>query len=142
ALAHLEKGSYREAVSALVKTTQLDPKHAAAQLKLAEVLAATHDKQLLEEGERRLQDLLSTRPDYVDASTALAIVESELGHGASAEKGLELTLEKQPQNLHAAMALARLKVARKDVAGAEEVLKTLASRNSQSVDAANILADF
>jgi len=141
-LAHLERAGYGEAVAALVKATQLDPKHAGAQLKLAEVLAATHDRRLLEEGEKRLRDLVNTRPDDVDALATLAVVESQLEEPERAERRLEQTLEKFPQNLKAISALARLKLARKDFAGVEEVLKEALSKNPRSMDVALSLADF
>src|SRR5579871_5119427 len=49
ALAYLAEGDFASAAANLERATVLKPRHAAAQLKLAEVLAASRDKRVLEE---------------------------------------------------------------------------------------------
>lgn len=80
-LAYLSSGNLRSAYSALVHATELNPKHSAAQLKIAELLSSSQDVNagLLENAEKRAENILSVTPDNADALTALGFAEFRLG---------------------------------------------------------------
>ena len=121
-IALLDSGRPNEAVAALMKATQLNANHVGAQVKLAELMAMSGNRNAIAAGEKRMRAVLSASPDNVDALDALAIAEFQLGKPEDAEKHLQQALEKLPQNLKSSVILAKLDVARRDPKGAEEVL--------------------
>ena len=124
---HLAEYDIDGAAYYLRKACELNPKHTAAQLKLAELMSTSRSKELVEEAQRRTRDLLAVLPDEVDALDVLAVTELRLGKLESAEAHLEEALLKAPNHLRSSVALAQTKLARKDVAGAEDVLKRAAA---------------
>ena len=141
-LAYLAAGSVTEGVGALVKATTLDPKHAGAQVTLAELLASSQDKTLLEDARKRVQEVLSAAPAQSDALTALALTESRLGDLRSAEEHLREALQASPASLKASIVLARIKLGQRDPAGAEAALRAVVTQTPQSVDARLAMAEF
>jgi cytochrome c-type biogenesis protein CcmH/NrfG len=83
-LAYLAMGNGKSAVAAFLRAATLNPKHAGAQLKIAELMTASGKKDLLEDAARRLQDLLVATPDNVAAIDTLALAEFELGKSEDA----------------------------------------------------------
>jgi tetratricopeptide (TPR) repeat protein len=142
ALVHIAKGEIRTAYGLLTKATQLDPKHAGAQLQLAafQVLGSSESKDLLSDAQARVQGVLANTPDDPKALDMLAITEYRMGKVDDARRDLEKALEKSPQQLKSAVNLAGLKLMQKDPSGAEAVLKTAVQSAPQSVDAALALA--
>lgn len=122
-LAYLAAGSPGNGIASLRKATELNPRHQRAQLKLAELMAATGDKELLEQASGRLQAVLSASPDNSEANDALALAEWKLGKSAEAIGRLEDTLRKFPSRLQTSVELARVKLAQKDWAAAERILR-------------------
>src|SRR5829696_2692101 len=57
-LANLGLRNYRLATSSFQKATQLNPKHVEAQIKLAELMNVTDNKELLTQSETRMQEVL------------------------------------------------------------------------------------
>ena len=141
-LAYLASGNVTEGVTALVKATSVDPEHASAQVKLAELLAGSKDKTLLEDGRKRLQDVLSARPADSDALTALALTETRLGDIQGAEEHLRGALRSSPTSLKAAVVLARIKLGQRDIPGAEGVLRSAIQESPRSPDAHLAMAEF
>lgn len=141
-LAHLGAGDVRAAVTHLLKAAELNPKHLAAQIKLAEMMDSSGNRVVLAEAEKRAQGALVSAPGNADALNALAIAEWKLGDEKSAQEHLEEAFAKFPQNLKAAVSLAKVKLARKDIAGAEEVLKKTAAQNPPSGAAVRALGAF
>ena len=144
-LAYLSSGNLRSAYSALVHATELNPKHSAAQLKIAELLSSDSqdvDASLLENAEKRAENILSVTPDNADALTALGFAEFRLGKKEDAAKHLQAALDKLPQDLKAATALAAVKLAGNDTAGAEQVLKKAVEGSPRSADAQVALGRF
>jgi Tfp pilus assembly protein PilF len=146
ALAYLAMGDYRTAYMSLIHATELDPKHAAAQTKLAEVIgssvASTRDPLALEEAEQRVQSALAIVPGNADALGALGLTEYLLGKPDDAAKHLEAALEKFPQHLESARTLAVIKLNQKDFAGAEAVLQKVVQQSPKSAEAEVALARF
>jgi tetratricopeptide (TPR) repeat protein len=122
-LAYLAEGDGDRAASWLRKATELNPKHTAAQLKLAELMATSRAKETVQEAQKRTQDVLALLPEDTDALNVLAFTELRLGQPESAEAHLEQALRKSPSNLKSSIALAQTRLARKDLPGAEEALK-------------------
>ncbi|HSW50798.1 MAG TPA: tetratricopeptide repeat protein, partial [Bryobacteraceae bacterium] len=141
-LAYLASGNITDGVTALVKATAIDPKHAGAQIKLAELLAGSKDRNMLEEGRKRLQEVLSVSPADSDALTALAVTESRLGNLSGAEEHLREALRNSPASLKAAAVLARIRLAQKDSKGAEEILQDAIQASPKSPDARLAMAEF
>jgi Tfp pilus assembly protein PilF len=132
AMGYLAAGNPIAAVKHLRKATELNPKHQLAQLKLAELMTASNDKEVVQQAAQRLEAVLSASPDDSEASDALAAVEWKLGKTDEAAARLEDTLQKFPSRLQTSMELARMKLRKRDVAGAEEVLKQAVASAPQS----------
>lgn len=141
-LTYLASGSSVSAVSAFRKALDLNPKHAGAQLKLAELMAATTDRDLLTKAVGNLQDLLAAAPANAEADDSLALAEWKLGNTAEAIKRLEDTLKKFPQRLQTSVELAQVKLRNKDLDGAESALKQAVASAPQSAAAELALGQF
>jgi len=141
-LAALASGDGNSAVQAFRKTLQLNPKHNAAQLKLAELMLASRRKELVEEAAGNLRGVLAASPDNPEALDAMALAEIELGKPEDAAKRLEATLEKFPSHLTSSVALARLKLRDKNFTEAEAVLKNAVASAPQSSPAALALGQL
>jgi Tfp pilus assembly protein PilF len=141
-LAYLASGNITEGVTALVKATAVDPKHAGSQLKLAELLAGSKDKTMLEESQKRLREVLSVRPADSDALTALALTESRLGNQQKAEEHLREALGNSPSSLKAAVVMARIKLAQRDIPAAEGALRSAIQESPKSPDARLAMAEL
>jgi putative PEP-CTERM system TPR-repeat lipoprotein len=139
-------GDYRTGYLALIHAAEVDPKHTAAQTKLAEVIgsnaASTRDTDVLKEAEQRVQSVLAVVPGSPEALGALGITEYLLGKPDEAVKHLEAALEKFPKHLQSAKVLAVIKLNGKDFAGAEAVLKKVAEQPPQSAEAYVALGRF
>ena len=142
ALAYLGQGQLESALVNLLKATDLNPKHVAAQLKFSELLAKSGNKGLEVQAQRRLQDVLVQSPENADALAALAMAETNLGQPQDAVKHLEEALAKAPANLKSSMELASLKLAQKDAAGAEAILKRSVEQAPRSAELAVVLGRF
>src|SRR5258708_10789923 len=145
-LAYLAMGDYRMGYGSLQRATELDPKHRAAQLKLAEVIESsipgTKNAQSLEDAEKRIQSIVAIVPDSSDALSALGMAEYMLGKPEDAVNHLQAALEKLPQNLQAASALAIIKLKQKDFSGAEQIMKKVADESPKSAEAQTALGTF
>ena len=141
-LALLAGGNAGSAVAAFRKATELNPKHAGAQLKLAELMTASRNKDLIEKAADRLRGILAVSPDNTEANDTLALAEWQLGQTDDAARRLEETLQKLPSHLEASVSLARLKLSQKDTNGAEDVLKKAVASAPQSSLAELALGQF
>jgi tetratricopeptide (TPR) repeat protein len=131
-LTYLAIRDHRYAIAAFRKAVELDPKHAGAELKLAEMEANSRNRDLLGAAMARLHLIVASSPDNLEAVNALAIAEWRLGETDTASKLLEETLQKFPANLRSAISLERMKLRQKDVSGAEAVLQKAAASAPQS----------
>jgi len=141
-IAFLAAGDLRNGVASLRKALDLNPKHAAAQLRLAQLMASTSDPEVLKDAQQRLQALLQDSPDNADALHALALAELKMGKPEDAMQLLERALLAAPQEVVIAVTLAQAKVQQKDNKGAEEVLKKACENSPKSADAVIILGRF
>ena len=141
-LAYLGTNDLRAAVACFRLASELNPKHAGAQLKLAELMSLSNSKEVLQEAEKRATDVLSVLPDDTAALNALAVAELRLGKPESAEAHLEQALKKSPGYLQSSVILAKSRLARKDVKGAEEALQQAIKQAPKSPDPVVSLGGF
>jgi len=87
-LAYVATHDYQAAAGALLKATELNPKHEGAQLKLSELMLATRNKAYITEATDRLATILGNSPGNVEAIDWLALGEWESGKADSAAKRL------------------------------------------------------
>ncbi|HUB82478.1 MAG TPA: tetratricopeptide repeat protein [Bryobacteraceae bacterium] len=123
ALTYLAMGGLQNAYGEFRKATQLNPKHQAAQTKLAELLIASRNQDMVQQAANQLQEVLSTSPDNSEANDALALAEWKLGKTDEATDRLTQTLQQFPTRLQSSVSLAHMKLSQNDLAGAEQVLK-------------------
>ena len=140
AQAFLGTNQLAEAVASLRKTVELKPQHAAAQLKLAELMIRTRDEQLLKDAEARVQKILTDNPGDEDALFTLAATQAQMGQVEEAENYLNEVLARSPGNLRSEIALALLKVSSKDFPAAEQILMRTLQTAPNSIDAMVALA--
>jgi Tfp pilus assembly protein PilF len=141
-LVHLLLGNGMLAREGFTRATDLNPKHLQAQVKLAELLALSNEKQVLQEAEGRAQEVLKAEPDNVDALNALAAAEWKLGEKEEAEQHLQRAVSKSPHDIGSTTALAKIMLARNDFSAAEKVLVASADQTPPSVDRVVTLAEF
>lgn len=141
-LASEESGDVRTAVAFYRKALLENPKHAGAQLKLAQLMALTTDKGLLQDAENRLNILKQSSPASPDVLNSLALTELKLGRPDDAIDALEAVLANAPGELTSSILLARTKMSQHDVKGAEEVLINASAAAPKSATPRAILGEF
>jgi tetratricopeptide (TPR) repeat protein len=139
ATAFLASGDGMHAGLSLRKALELNPKHSAAQLLIARLMASTNDKGNLSEAEQRLDAFLLDSPDNPDALHALALTELKLGEADDAVQNLGKAMAAAPQSLLIAVTLAQAKLQQRDLKGAEDVLKQARQNSPKSVPAVVVL---
>ena len=141
-LTYLASGNVGNGVAALRHATEINPKHAGAQLKLAELMTTSQNQDILRDAVGRLESVLTASPDNIEATDSLAVAEWRLGKVDDARKRLEEALQKFPSSLRSSIQLARLKLGQNDLHGAEEVLKKAEASAPKSPDAAVALGEL
>ncbi len=99
-LTYLAAGNQGLAAGCFRKATELNPKHAAAQLKLADLLATADNPSTLADAQRRAQGVVNAFPGDVDALNTLALTEMRLGKPDEAEGHLEQALRSPSGRSH------------------------------------------
>jgi tetratricopeptide (TPR) repeat protein len=130
------------AVASFKKALAIDPKHAAAQLRMAELMAAASDPSILQDARGRLRTILENSPPTAEALDVLAIAEIKLGNPEAAARTLERSMDQFPGQLTSAVLLARAKWELKDLKGAEQALKRACQEVPKSAAARQILGQF
>lgn len=141
-LVHLKSRDFSNAARAFQKAITLNPKHAGAQLKIAEILANANDQQFAKDAISRIQTIFGDSPNDPDAIATLAVAEWKLGEPEKASELLEGALKKFPTHLQSSVNLTRMKLKQKDWNGAEEVLKKAVADAPKSSDAALALGNL
>lgn len=141
-LAYREQGMLVEAVEAFRRAAELNPNHAGAQLKLAELMVLSRNRGTIERARTELESLSSVSPRDAETNDALAVAELRLGQTADGAKRLEAVLAQYPSYLPSSVNLAQIRMSAKDLAGAEAVLKSAVAASPQSAAAEISLADF
>jgi tetratricopeptide (TPR) repeat protein len=155
-LAYLASGNVAGSVSTLMKATQIDPKYAPAQLKIAELMTTySTDRGILEEAKKRIEAAIGVLPQdgasqqsgaspqqSYDAQNVLALADLGLGNSEIAAGRLEVILQRLPGDLRTSINLAKVKLALKDFDGAAEVLRKAAAQAPKSAGHALVLGQF
>jgi len=141
-LIHEAAGRLDLAAASFRKATELNPKHAAAQLKLADLLTMRNGKAALEDAQRRALEVAKAFPDNVDALNTLALTELRLGEPEEATRHLQQALERLPGGLESEALLMRARLAQGDVKGAEEALQQSVRKAPGSAKVALVLGRF
>src|SRR5260370_37707214 len=106
-LTYLASGNVGNGVATLRHATEINPKHAGAQLKLAELMTTSQNQDTLRDAVGRLESVLTASPDNIEATDTLAVAEWRLGHGDYARKRVEDPLQRFPTSLRPSIQLAR-----------------------------------
>lgn len=141
-LTYLGAGNRELAASCFRKAADLNPKHAAAQLKLAGMLATANDRVAIADAEKRAQAVAAEFPNNVDALNALAMTELRLGKPEEAAGHLEQALGRLPGGLESSALLMRAKLSQGDVKGAEAALQECFRKSPQSAEVALVMGRF
>jgi tetratricopeptide (TPR) repeat protein len=142
ALAYIGLNRLNQAVTALRRATELNPKNASAQVALSEVLSKSGDLAVLQDAEKRMLDVLAEPSANPEALDALAFTELRLGKADLAAEHLRQALEKSPGRSESATGLAAIKLRANDPAGAEQILKKAAQDAPKSADTALALGQL
>src|ERR1039458_9889696 len=134
-LAYLGATNYRGAVGEFQRAAQLNPNHQRANLKLAELMTATRDQDMVQQAQEKLKGVLKESPDDTEAMDALARTELLMGEPEDAAKVLGKALEKAPAHVQSAVALAQIRLGQKDERGAEEIMRQAVAAAPKSADA-------
>jgi len=141
-LTYLAADNRNLAVSCFRKAAELNPKHAAAQLKLADLLATVNDRVAIADAEKRAQAVAAEFPNNVDALNTLAMTELRLGKPEEAAGHLEQALERLPGGLESSALLMRARLSQGNVKGAEEALQQCFRKSPQSAEVALVMGRF
>jgi putative PEP-CTERM system TPR-repeat lipoprotein len=141
-LTDLGAGNPGLAASCFRKATELNPKHAAAQLKLAGLLTTVNDRAAIADAETRAQAVATEFPNNVDALNTLAMTELRLGKAEEAAGHLEQALGRLPGGLESSALLMRARLSRGDAKGAEEALQECFRKSPQSAEVALVMGRF
>src|ERR1039458_9221015 len=142
ALAYLATADFRSGVASLRKALELNPRHAGARFRLADLMTSANDPEVLKDAQQRLQALLQDTPENADALHSLALTELKLGETDAAVQHLGRAMATAPNELVFAPTLAQAKLQQKDLRGAENVLKKACADFPNSADAVVILGRF
>src|SRR5215469_11343554 len=97
-MGYLGAGNIPLAIDSFRKAADLNPKHAASQLRMAELLTLSEDPELLQDAVKRLQIVLNVGPS-ADALNAMALTELKLGNEQDSQQYLEDALTRFPQTM-------------------------------------------
>jgi putative PEP-CTERM system TPR-repeat lipoprotein len=131
-LAYLESGAFQSSIEELQQTLATDPKHSGAELKLAELMAATASLEIVKQGQEKAQAILKASPNNAEALQTLAVTELRLDSRADAIRHLEEALATAPQQLGSAVTLASIKLREGDTSGAEALMEKAAASSPNS----------
>ncbi len=141
-IAAADAGDLQSAWFAFRRAVELDPRHAGAQLRLAQLMASTGDETLLKDAENRLNALMGKSRPTPELLNTMAATKLGLGKTPDAIKLLEQVLVTAPQSLNSSILLARSKMLQHDSKGAEEVLRNAASASPKDAAPLYLLAKF
>ena len=135
-------GNPSQAVSCLRKAVELNPRHVAAQLKLAALLSSLNNQGALEDAQKHAQAAAAAAPANLDALNTLALTDLRLGKLDETTAPLEQALQLLPGGLESSALLMRARLARGDTKGAEAALQDCLRKLPQSAPAALVMGRF
>jgi Tfp pilus assembly protein PilF len=141
-IAMLAEGDISGGYASLRNAVGLDPAHAAAQIKIAELHTVANQPETLEDAAKRMEGVLASKPGDTDALSALAFTEVKLGDVARAEEHLARAVESGPRNVKAAVGLAAVKFSQGKATEAEQILRRVAAQNPPSALGYLVMGEF
>jgi tetratricopeptide (TPR) repeat protein len=135
-------GDLRTAVASFRASLARNPNHAGAQLKMAELMAATDNQSYLKDAESRLTTLKESQPTSLEVLDSLALAQLKLGETDKAVENLQQSLAKSPAELRSSILLAQAKLGQHDPNAAESVLKKACDAAPKSAQARVVLGQF
>ncbi len=126
-----EKGEFREALTAYLKSIELEPDVAAAHYNLAAFLTARG----LEMAEAELRETLALDPELPDAQLSLGLVYADMGRLEDAIAALEGAIAMDPDDAYPRHELAVLLMDEGDVRGAIGQLREVVRLEADNADA-------
>lgn len=141
-LAYFTAGNLGMGVASLRKALDLNPRHPAARLRMAQLMSMASDPDLVKGAEQRLDKLLEESPDDADALHALAFTELKLGDPETAIQHLGRAMALAPKDLTIALSMSEARLQQHDVKGAEEALRKAVQNSPKSPYAAVLLGSF
>jgi tetratricopeptide (TPR) repeat protein len=135
-LVDLKTQNYEAAVKAFQKALQLNPRHAPAEVKLAELMETSRDQRAFADAESLLRGAMQNGSNDAETFDALALAEFKLGKPGDATRLLDQALQNAPQSLESANLLARMKLHENDSEGAVQTLKKAVASAPKSPQAA------
>jgi tetratricopeptide (TPR) repeat protein len=141
-VAYVALQDFTAAVKALRKALELDPQHAASQLKMAQLMALTDDQNLISEARERLASLIERGSRSKEVLNTLAFTDLRLGDPVRAVEELQQAIAQSPGELTSAVLLALAKLKQRDPKGAEAVLVKLCADAPKSAEAHLALGEF
>jgi cytochrome c-type biogenesis protein CcmH/NrfG len=114
-LAFLTAGDAINGVRAHRRAIELNPKHTAVQLRLAQLMAMVPHPDTLKDAQQRLLALLQSAPGGPEALHTLALTELKLGEPKDAMEHLARAMAAAPQNVSIALTLAEVKLQQNDL---------------------------
>jgi tetratricopeptide (TPR) repeat protein len=139
-LVHLAMLEIPSAYVNLKKAVEINPKHIAAQNRLAELFSSSNRKDHLEEAAEIAQQVLDLDPDDSIAANALAISTFKLGDAATAESALKAVLKSDKADLRSFVNAALLRLHANDPQAAIQILNQASTRLPESQEIALLLA--
>ncbi|MDX1983186.1 MAG: tetratricopeptide repeat protein [Bryobacteraceae bacterium] len=133
---------YRSAYEAFQKALSVNPNHAEARLKVAQMMAASEDDKIVRDANSKLEKLLAGGKPDVDTLNTLALTELRLGRIENAVQTLEKVIMQSPGELISTLTLARAKMIQGETKAAEDVLKQAAAAAPKSSELPRVLAGF
>lgn len=138
----LEMGSLQPAALELQKSLDIDPKHAGARAKMAEVTSLANDPDIVTAGRRQVEQILTAMPDDPETFHAVVLTRLRLEDRESTLPSLRQALQKAPPHLQAALTLALSKLQNLDPDGADRVIRDSAASADGSVSSILLLGRY
>jgi tetratricopeptide (TPR) repeat protein len=135
-------GDLRTAVASFRKALSLNPNHAGAQLKLAQLMTISNNQGYLKDAETRLSALKQSEPASLEVLDSLALAQLKLGETDKAVENLQQAVANAPGELRSSILLAQTKLAQHDTNGAEAVLKNACEAAPKSAQARVVLGEL
>lgn len=141
-LVFLKLGETANAGLSFQMAARLNPKHADASAKLAELMASSKDMETVRQGGNVARQVLELSPDNPDAVNTLALVDLRLGKVSEASAHLEEAVKRHPAHVGLALNLARSRSANADPTGAENALRAGIAKDPQALVLVLALGDL
>ena len=141
-MAQLAARDATAAFATFYKAARMQPPHAGASLKLAEMMIASGDREMIADSHRHINAVLAAEPANREALQCRAAALFSEGDLAGSEAAARQVLALEPGSAAARLSIALVRIAQKDYPAAELSLRESLERNPNSAAAAVTLGRF